>query len=154
MIHESVRFGPMIPTTEAKAALETLLAEHGFSMQAPSVGPLWAAFRQFTTILVECADDSILCQWGTYSWAPDVFEFDLTRQFEFDEDGEYAGMKQLHCTLTFPLAVAAGVTPGNCWASEYPSMDAFWEHIESLPAFQAVRAADLALSVVVLLEDV
>jgi hypothetical protein len=144
----------MISSDESQATLEKLLAEARFSREAPRLSALWTAFRRFTHIPVDCADDGFLCQWGTYASAPDVFEFDLTRQYAFEEDGEYSGMQQLHCTLAFPMTVGAGVESGNCWASEHPSIDDFLSYVESSPAFQAARAADLALSSTILLEDV
>jgi hypothetical protein len=144
----------MISSAEAPAALDKLLDEAGFSADAPSLQPLYSALQRFMRIPVACAEDNLLCQWGSYSWAPDVFEFDFTRQFVFEEDGEYAGMQQLHCTLAFPKAIAAGLAPGNCWASEHSSIDAFWAHVETLPAFLAVRAAGPAQSSTIRLEDV
>lgn len=144
----------MTSPLESIAVLQGLLEHAGFSAEHPRFQPLWTAFQQFVAIPVECADADALCQWGTYSSAPDAFEFTLTRQFSFAAEDQITGMQQLHCILTFSAEVGAGVEPGCSWASEFATSAAFCEDLETLEAFYAVSTADAARSFAVVLEDI
>ena len=144
----------MIPVTAAEKEFDRLLADEGFDRAAPSLAPAWAAFRRFCQVPVQCADDGLLCQWGTYASAPHDFEFDLTRQFSLEEDGEYSGMEQLHCTLVFPAALGAGIEAGNCWASHFDTVEDYLLHVAALPAFRAALRAGVARSAAIYQEEV
>ena len=144
----------MIDPTDSESSLRQLLREEGFIADDPALAPIWSAYRRFVRVPVRCADDNFLCQWGTYSGAPDAFEFDITRQFAIEEDGEHTGLQQLHCTLIFPKSVGANLNSGNTWASEHPSLDAFLTHVASLPAFAAATQAGIARSSLIHFEDV
>lgn len=144
----------MTSPQESISTLHGLLEQAGFSVSQPRFGPLWTAFQQFLEVPVECADVDALCQWGTYTSAPETFEFTLTRQFSFAVDDEFTGMQQLHCILSFPAQVAEHVTPGCSWASEFASPAAFCEDLETLEAFYTVSTADAARSFAVTLEDI
>lgn len=134
--------------------MQTLLDQAGFSASQPRFGPLWAAFQQFLTIPVECAEADALCQWGTYTSAPEVFEFTLTREFSFAAGIQYTGMQQLHCTISFPAQIAVTVEPGCSWASEFTTTAAFCEDLESLEAFDTVARADAAIAFGITLEEI
>jgi hypothetical protein len=144
----------MIPVTGAEQAFKRLLSEEGFAPTAPSLAPAWAAFKRFCHIGVECTDDGFLCQWGTYSSAPDEFEFDLTRQFSLEEDGEYSGMEQLHLTLVFPAALGEGIPGGTCWASDFATVEDFLAHVAALPAFRVAMGGGAARSAAIHQEEV
>jgi hypothetical protein len=139
---------------QAIAILQELLSQAGFSATQPRFSPVWTAFQQFLAIPVECAETDALCQWGTYTSAPEAFEFTLTRQFSFAVGTQYTGMQQLHCTLTFPATIAAGVDPGCSWASEFDSAAAFCADLETLEVFDTVATIDDAFGVAILLEDI
>lgn len=143
----------MTTPLESIDILNRLLQEAGFSAASPRFKPVWIAFQHFLQIPVECADSDALCQWGTYTTAPDSFEFDLTRQFSFVTGGKYSGMQQLHCTLSFPASAAVGVDPGCSWASEFPTAAAFCEDLETLEAYYTVSTAAVASTFSVSLED-
>lgn len=134
--------------------LQELLTRAGFSPARPRFAPVWTAFQQFLAVPVECAESDALCQWGTYTSAPDAFEFTLTRQFSFAVGVQYTGMQQLHCTLSFPAHLAAGVDPGCSWASEFTSPAAFCRDLETLEAFDTVVTADEAVGFAVSIEEI
>jgi hypothetical protein len=134
--------------------LQSLLTQAGFSASQPRFAPVWAAFQQFLAVPVECAESDALCQWGTYTSAPEAFEFTLTRQFSFATGVEYTGMQQLHCTLSYPARLATGVDAGCSWASEFDSTTAFCADLETLEAFHTVATADAAAACAITLEEI
>lgn len=144
----------MTSPQESIASLQLLLDQAGFVASRPRFGPLWTAFQQFLEVPVECADIDALCQWGSYTSAPETFEFTLTRQFSFAVEDQFTGMQQLHCILSFPAQVAAQVEPGCSWASEFASPAAFCADLETLEAFYTVSTADAARAFAVTLEDI
>jgi hypothetical protein len=133
--------------------LHALLAQAGFSATHPRFPPVWEAFQQFLAVPVDCAQTDALCQWGTYTSAPEAFEFTLTRQFSFAVGTEYTGMQQLHCTLSFPAQVAVGVDAGCSWASAFDSTAAFCADLETLEAFDTVATVGVAVGFAITLEE-
>jgi hypothetical protein len=126
-----------------------LLDEAGVDPKQPStddVGRTWDVIRVFAAEPVEDAEpperegDGLLAQYGTYDWGGgEHFELDITRQLSFaDRHGEYAGMKQLHCSFWFePTDELRALGAGDVWSFGMP-LDEFFEHALALPGFRAV----------------
>lgn len=130
---------------QALDRLNALLDAAGVDRAAPTpedVPRTWAVMRAFAAEPVENADpveedgDGILAQYGTYDWGDgEHYTVDMTRQFCFSEDGEYAGMAQLQCTFECaPTDALRAVGEGNLWSFGTP-LDAFFAKALALPGF-------------------
>jgi hypothetical protein len=148
------RGDPVTSPQEAIDILQGLLDQAGFSARMPRLEPLWTAFQQFLDVPVDCADSDALCQWGSYTSAPEAFEFALTRQFSFAVEDKLTGMQQLHCILSFPAAIGGGVDSGCSWASEFVGGKEFCRDLETLEAFHVVATAGEARSFTITLENI
>ena len=81
--------------------------------------------------------DGFLFQVGTYTFTgPELFSLDLTRQFTHEEDGEYAGMEQLHCTMYYAPAPELRALTRNLWSYDCASLAEFFARVEAMPEFQ------------------
>jgi hypothetical protein len=83
--------------------------------------------------------DMLLFQWGTYDWGGgEQFEFDITRQFIFDE-GEDEDIWQFHVTFSFPPTEEfAKLGSGNRWCKSLEDLPGFTRFIRDHPAAAAV----------------
>ena len=127
----------MIATSEALHTLDGMLTEAGFDSDRPD--PLLAlrVFQAFAEIPVDCADDALLFQVGTYSLTgPELFSLDLTRQFSHEEEGEYAGMEQLHCTLYYKPAPELRSLQADLWSYDCASLSDFFTRVAGMPEFR------------------
>ena len=127
----------MINSSEALQTLDGMLAEAGFDSDRPDPRVALQVFRSFAEIPVACAEDLLLFQTGTYDFTgPELFSLDLTRQFTHEEDGEYAGMEQLHCVIYYePTPELRGLTR-NLWSSACASLAEFFARVEDMPEFR------------------
>jgi hypothetical protein len=90
--------------------------------------------------------DGMLAQYGTYDWGDgEHFEHDMTRQFSFsDDDGEYDGMAQLHCSFRYePIAELRAIEARNLWSFDLP-LDEFFDQALAMPGFTRVRELGVA----------
>ena len=127
----------MIATSEALDRFGRMLADAGFAADRPD--PLLAlrVFAAFAAVPVACADDALLFHAGTFSFTgPPLFQLGFTRQFTHEEDGEYAGMEQLHCTVYYEPTHELRACEATLWSSDCPSRDEFFARVEAMPAFQ------------------
>jgi hypothetical protein len=127
----------VIATQQTLETLDRMLREAGFDSELPDPLVALRVFRAFAEIPVECADDRFLFQVGIYSVsAPEQFSLDLTRQFAHEEDGEYIGMEQLHCTIYYEPTAELRTLENNLWSSECASVAEFFERVAEMPEFQ------------------
>jgi hypothetical protein len=127
----------VITTSEALDTLDRMLAEAGFDRAQPDPFVALRVFRAFAEVPVACADDALLFQAGTYSFTgPELFSLYLTRQFTHEEDGEYAGMEQLHCIIYYEPAAELRTLNHNLWSSHCASLADFFAQVEAMPEFQ------------------
>lgn len=134
-------------TGKSADVLAQMLREAGVDLDAPraeDVPVVWETFQRFAEIEADDAaaeGEGLLVQYGTYNWgAGKNFELDFTRQFTYEEDGEYAGMAQLHCTLRFkPKRKLRKLGHANLWSFEL-ERDEFYARAVALPGFAFVLA--------------
>ena len=127
----------MISPEEALTRLEGLLADAGYKADAPDPAVAWRVFKQFAELEVECSDDAILWQCGVYDFTgQEEFHWDMTRQFTFEEDGEYDHMEQLNFTILFEPNPELRGFETNAWSFDSPDLQAFFRRVEQLPEFR------------------
>jgi hypothetical protein len=127
----------MIASSEARDTLERMLAEAGFDSGRPDPIVALRVFRAFAEIPVACADDALLFQAGTYAFTgPELFSLYLTRQFTHEEDGEHAGMEQLHCIIYYEPTAELRALDRNLWSTHCASLDDFFAQVEAMPELQ------------------
>src|SRR5690349_3505893 len=130
--------------------LSALLRQHRVGDLPASGVAAWSAFKAYGREVFGAPNVGLLLQVGTYDFtgAP-LFYFDPVCQFEVtDADGEHDHFEQLHCEMTCqPDDVLSGIE-ASLWSFDYPSADAFFAAVESLPAFQAaIQQAGYSVSV-------
>ncbi len=129
----------MISTAETEPHLEAALAEAGFDHTHPDPLVAWQAFRAFASVPVSVADDAFLFQCGTFSLTGEPrFEWNLTRQFTHEEDGEYAGMEQLQLTIRYAATPELEPVSTSLWSYDCASVAEWFARVEALPEFQSV----------------
>jgi hypothetical protein len=127
----------VIATTQALSTFDRLLAEAGFDSERPDPVLAWRVFQAFTQIPVDCAEDGLLFECGTYDFTGEpLFQLSFTRQFTHEEDGEYAGMEQLSCTIYYAPAPELQVLKTTLWSFDCPLLDEFFARVEGLTEFQ------------------
>jgi hypothetical protein len=128
---------PVINTSEALAEFDRQLTVAGFDADRPDARIAWRVFKEFASVEVACADDALLFQVGVYAFTGERrFHLDFTRQFTHDEDGEYAGMEQLHCTLYYEPVGDLLALDGTLWSYGFDSRESFFTQVEAMPEFQ------------------
>src|SRR6202022_1619795 len=114
----------MIASVDSLPAFERMLADAHFDAARPEARLAWRVFKAFAATPVECADDALLFQCGTYSFTGEpLFQVDFTRQFIHENDCEYDHMEQLHCTLCYAPREELRGMKANLWSSDFPSLD-------------------------------
>lgn len=94
-------------------------------------------FKDFAQLPVDCAGDALLFQCGTFSFTSEpLFHLNFTRQFMHEEDGEYAGMEQLGCTVYYPPVDELRALGTNLWSLDCASPEEFFVRVEALVEFQ------------------
>jgi len=127
----------VIATSEALDQFDRMLTIAGFDSERPDALLAWRVFKEFAAIPVECADDALLFQVGTYSFTGQrLFHLDFTRQFTHEEDGEYAGMEQLHCTVYYAPAPELDALQGDLWSEQGGPLQEFFARVEAMPEFE------------------
>ena len=119
--------------------LSALLRQHGVGDQPASGAAAWSAFKVYGREVFGTPDVGLLFQVGTYDFTGvPLFYFDPVCQFEVtDADGEHDRFEQLHCEMTRQADELLNGIEASLWSFDYPSADAFFAAVESLPAFQA-----------------
>ena len=129
--------GHVITTAQTRSTLEEMPTDARFDREHPDPQIVLDVFREFAQIPVACASDLILFQVGSYSFTgPELFELDLTRQFAHEENGQYVGMEQLHCTLYYQPTDELRALKCNLWSAHCSSLAEFFDRVEQLPEFQ------------------
>ena len=100
------------------------------------------AEQRADTAPMDADGDTLLYQWGTYSFSgPETFRLNLTRQFFlWDEDDE----EPYQLSLTFhyePTEALSSLDSGNQWCEEPETVEAFRVFISASPAYNAVADA-------------
>lgn len=128
----------MIASTEALRTLDRMLADAGFDRERPDPRVVLRVFREFAQVPVACAEDLFLFQTGTYDFTgPELFAVDFTRQFSHEnEDGEYAGMEQLHCVIYYEPTDELRALTRNLWSSACDSVADFFARIVEMPEYR------------------
>jgi hypothetical protein len=145
----------MISVSEALDRFSIELVAAGFDLAKPDPSVAWRAFKEFAAVKVECADDAVLFQVGTYSFTgPTLFELDFARQFATAEDGEIVGLQQLHCTLYYEPAADLTTFRENLWSIACPSIGEVFARVEAMPEFQVPARSHHALRANVFQEEV
>lgn len=131
----------MIATSEALSTFDAMLAEAGFDSDRPDPLLAWRVFKAFAGIPVDCAGDGLLFQCGTFDFTGEsLFHFNFTRQFTHEEDGAYAGMEQLGCTVLYEPAGELAAFDMNLWSFDCGSVAEFFARVEAMPEFQIPTA--------------
>ena len=147
--------GSVITTSQTRSRLESMLTDAGFDRDHPDPRVVLDVFRAFAEIPVVCASDLVLFQVGSYSFTgPELFELDLTRQFAHEENGEYLGMEQLHCTLYYEPTDKLRMLKCSLWSAECSSLGEFFARVEKMPEFQIPLSGSTPLRADVGQEDV
>ncbi len=122
----------------AEARLIEILESITFDFKNPKPNIAWNAFKKFVAEPVECEDDGILFQAGCYNFTGEtLFYFEFIRQFSInDKDGEYEHMEQLHLEFTCDTTPDLIALETNLWAYDFPSIEEFYNNVESLPEFK------------------
>lgn len=134
-----------------------MLTEAGIEPTEAMLSQIWPVFKAFAWLPVHDEDEvQILVQWGTYDFyiGRDTFQFDLTRQFIVNEDGEYGWMEQLGCRFFFEPTPDVATLVGNMWSMDYADLDAYFAAVEQQPAFIQAVALGLPLMTQVRREEI
>ncbi|MCC6792291.1 MAG: hypothetical protein IT336_11410 [Thermomicrobiales bacterium] len=121
---------------EAMPRLEQLIADAGLSIDTLQPGDALPLFAAFMRMPVDCEDDSMLVEIGTYTFGVERFLVSLTRQFTFYQGEEYDHMEQLNCTFALPPRDDLRPFTLLEWTYDQPTLDAFIAHVEQSPAWQ------------------
>jgi|1186.fasta_scaffold482032_2 hypothetical protein len=126
-------------TDTALPELRRRLSDVGFDEDAPDVALFWRVLRDWATVPVEGMDPERDADMLLYECSLDLkpadayhagpaFFVGFTRQFSFeDEQGEYAGMAQLHATLVYEVHDDfRQITTMASWSETFGTADLFW----------------------------
>jgi hypothetical protein len=136
--------------TPQEKRLNELLQEHGAFRSPVSGAAAWEAFKAYGREVFGEPSVGLLFQAGTFNFTGEpLFYFDPVCQFEvLGYDGEHDHFEQLHCQLTCVARSELKLATAELWSFDFPTADAFYLAVESLPAFQqAVRQSDYTVSV-------
>jgi hypothetical protein len=142
-------------TSRALDQFDRLLAKAGFDIDHPVPLLAWRTFKEFAGMRFDCAGDSLLFQCGVFRFTgTELFHFDFTRQFTHEEDSEYAGMEQLHCTIYYTPTPDLRGLDTNLWSHDCSSLDDFFRRVEQLPEFNLPLRSHVPLRAELDQEDV
>ena len=127
--------------SQAENRLTQLLKENGFDINHPDPRLGWEAFKQFVREPVKCAEDTIAFQMGVNQRTGiEQCYFDFVRRFEInDEEKYYDHMEHVHLLfLANPTdELRRYQTCLSNVSRRFPTLEAFFAAVESLPAFRA-----------------
>ena len=116
-----------------RSALEELTAP-----EAVRVMTEWYAEQRADGVELDEDGDTLLFQWGSWSWHGGLFGYDLTRQF-IAVDAEDDDIWQLSVTLLFPSnSETDACGSGDRWCYRPSDLDEFTRFVESAPATEVV----------------
>jgi len=139
-----------VSSTPQAERLSALLHQHGVGDQPASGVAAWSAFKAYGREVFGAPGVGLLFQVGTYEFSGTrLFYFDPVCQFEVtDSDGEHDHFEQLHCEMTCRPSDHLSGIEASLWSFDYPSADAFFSAVESLPDFQiAAQQTSYSVSV-------
>ena len=139
-----------MPVTPQAERLATLVQQHSAGGHLPIGLGAWSAFKAYGREVFAQQGVGLLFQLGTYEFTGEpLFYFDPVCQFEItDSDGEHDHFEQLHCEMTCAPDEALSGIEASLWSFDYPTADAFFAAVESLPAFHAAaRRAGYSVSI-------
>ena len=142
--------GSEVSSSPQAKLLSDLLLERSAHSSPVSGLAAWEAFKAFGREAFELPGVGLLFQTGTFDFTgSELFYFDPVCQFEIlDHDGEHDHFEQLHCELTCEPRPELQTASAELWSFDFPTADAFFSAVESLPAFQiAARQSDYTVSV-------
>lgn len=126
------------------------LERAGIDLKTATVPRVWAVFKDFARVdVAACPELELLVEWGVYDFylGRDTFQLGFVRQFSMEEDGEYAGMEQLHCVFFFEPTPDLARLHGNMWSFNYPDPDSFFVAVEALEAFKLASGPHIPIEV-------
>ena len=136
--------------TPQEKRLKEVLQQCNASRAPVSGTAAWEAFKAYGREVFGTPGVGLLFQAGIFSFTgKPLFYFDPVCQFEIlDADGEHDHFEQLHCELTCEARPELQPATAELWSFDFPTADAFYLAVESLPAFQlAARQSDYTVSV-------
>ncbi len=131
--------GVTLTVAQTENHLLRLLERAGIDLKTATVPQVWDVFKEFAHIdVIDCPELELLVEWGVYDFhlGRDTFQLGFVRQFSLEEDGEYAGMEQLHCIFFFEPAPELAPIRGNMWSFNYPDAASFFAEVEARDAFK------------------
>jgi hypothetical protein len=141
-----------VTSDQVEGRLVELLDQAGVNRSSPCSDDLrraWDAMRVLAAerpvdIAPDELSDLLLAEYGTYDWGEgEHFELGITRQFGFEEDGEYSHMCQLHCTFLFePTDELRALDRGTLWSTG--SIEEFFEGALALKGFSSPAVTESA----------
>lgn len=132
-----------------------MLLKAGFDYDNPDVLIAWNTFKVFSDQQFKCADDTLLFQYGEYSFTGEkAFYWDLVRQFSYEKNGEYDYMEQLHIEFMFKPSPDFEGLDKNIWSSDCDSKEDFFQRVEQLDGFKKPWENHKPIKVQVYLERV
>ena len=126
-----------VNTLKALPALKYLLADAGLEPPYIIVAGGWPVYRRFMALPADSTEDVGGFQTHWLRETPDnpVYEVLLCRQLTDDAQG--VGPLTRLIALQFLFEGAPGHLPETeIWATEYRSLEKYFDHVESLPQFQ------------------
>jgi hypothetical protein len=132
-----------------------MLLKAGFDFDNPDVLIAWNTFKVFSNQHFKCADDTMLFQYGEYSFTGEkVFYWDLVRQFSYEKNGEYDHTEQLHIEFMFKPSPDFEGLSVKIWSSDCDSKEDFFHRVERLNGFKKPWENHKPIKVQVYLERV
>ena len=146
----------MLTTNEALPDLESRLAKAGFDAARPDLALAWRTFREFGAQPVEVHDDSFLFESGPCDDRDGVrrFMWSLRRQFAHEPYDERQIVEHLQLNCFFALEDRDGERDTLESSYDHPSLDAFWAHLDTLPAFRQAFARGVPVGFELFQEEV
>jgi len=129
--------------SQTESSFLHMLTQDEVDVRTATVLQVWAAYKKFARIDVsDCPQLELLVEWAVYDFhlGRDTFQLGFVRHFSIEEDGEYAGMEQLHCISFFEPTPELKSLRGNMWSFNYPDVDTFFTEVEHRDAFKLVSA--------------
>lgn len=129
-----------INTLTAAPLLRPLLALEG--MEPPDLDPerAWAVFKRFVSLPAESPQDLATFQahWHTLSDDTPQLACLFARPLSDDATG-FETTRSIQIEYIYDLPYSERLAELEVWSDEFPSLDAFFAHVEKLPHFRMMR---------------
>lgn len=145
----------MLKPESAGEFFEEMLIKAGFDFEHPDLKTAWNVFKEFLKIKVDCVEDCCYFECGVGDFTgQSLFYWDLVRQFDLEEDGEYDHTEQLHIEARFKLDSCLERIEESVWSSDYDSLDEFITEVEQLTEFKTPIEKYIPLKVEIYQEEI